>query len=169
LSDKVPAVRRPDLLAILPERLFRAERPLTYVLVAWALTLGGSLLLSALVSRAVEGHGPTFPEMTPLTAIMLLVLFAPAFETLIMGAVLMVLERLVGFLPAILLSAAGWGIAHSLQAPAWGLVIWWPFLIFSLSFLVWKQRSLALAFVIPATIHAMQNLGPALLLVSGHA
>jgi membrane protease YdiL (CAAX protease family) len=169
LSKQAPAVRQPDLLAILPARLFRAEQPAIYVLLAWGFTIAGSLLLSALVSKVAAEHGPKFPEMTPATTLFLLVVFAPVVETLIMGGVLLVLNRLFGFLPAVLLSAIGWGVAHSLQAPAWGLVIWWPFLIFSLSFLVWKQRSLALAFAIPALIHAMQNLGPALLLVSGYA
>jgi membrane protease YdiL (CAAX protease family) len=97
----------------------------------------------------------------------LLVVFAPIVETLIMGAVLLLLERLFGFLPALLLSAIAWGLAHSLQAPAWGLVIWWPFLIFSLTFLVWRRRSLLLAFAMPAAVHGLQNLVPAVLLVSG--
>jgi hypothetical protein len=111
-------------------------------------------------------RGRSFPESRGLL-LFLLVRVRARVETLIMGAVLLVLDRLFGFLPAVLLSAIGWGIAHSLQAPAWGLVIWWPFLIFSLCFLVWRQRSLALAFAVPAAVHALQNSLPALLLVSG--
>ena len=99
----------------------------------------------------------------------LLVVFAPVVETLIMGSVLLILERLFGFVHAVFLSALGWGIAHSLQAAAWGLVIWWPFLIFSTVFLVWKRRSLLAAFAVPMLVHGLQNLGPALLLVSGKA
>jgi membrane protease YdiL (CAAX protease family) len=165
--EHAPAIRRPDLLAILPARLFVPERPFTYVLLAWALAVIPSLLLSALVTSMVPGQGPQIPEMSAGFMLFMLVLFAPVIETLIMGAVLLVLDRLFGFLPAVLLSAIGWGIAHSLQAPAWGLVIWWPFLIFSLCFLVWKQRSMALAFAVPVAVHALQNSLPALLLVSG--
>jgi membrane protease YdiL (CAAX protease family) len=167
LEAQVPAVRRPDLLAILPARLFTAERPLTYILLAWMLAIVPSLLLSALVNHLVPGQGPQIPAMPATTTLFLLVVFAPVVETLIMGAVLLLLERLFGFLPALLLSSVGWGLAHSFQAPAWGLVIWWPFLIFSLCFLVWRRRSLALAFAIPAAVHALQNMVPALLLVSG--
>lgn len=167
LNEQAPAVRRPDLLAILPARLFVPERPVTYVLVAWMLAIIPSLLLSALVNSMVPGQGPEIPAMPAGFTFFLLVLFAPIVETLIMGAVLLLLDRLFGFLPALLLSAAGWGLAHSFQAPAWGLVIWWPFLIFSLCFLVWKQRSLLLAFAVPAAVHALQNLVPTLLLVSG--
>lgn len=167
MDPQAPAVRRPDLLAIFPARLFVAERPTSYILLAWLLTIIPSLGLSALVNAILPNQGPTIPEMAPGLTLFLLVIFAPVVETLIMGTALLLLERLFGFLPAVLLSAVGWGLAHSLQAPAWGLVIWWPFLIFSLSFLVWKQRNLLLAFAVPATIHALQNLVPALLLVSG--
>ncbi len=160
---------RPAALAFLPALLFRPERPALYVVTAWALSLVGSLALSALVSQLAEGQGPTFPKLDAPWLLFNLVVIAPVAETLIMGAVLLFLERLFGFLPALLLSALGWGLAHSALAPAWGLVIWWPFLFFSLSFLVWRRRNLALAFAIPALIHALQNLGPALMLVLGQA
>jgi membrane protease YdiL (CAAX protease family) len=166
VKPSVPGIPRPDLLAILPTGLFRAERPLGYILLAWLLAVLPSLALSALVSSLAPGQGPKIPEMAPAITLFLLVIFAPALETLIMGAVLLFLRRFVTPLTAILLSAIGWGVAHSMQAPAWGLVIWWPFLIFSLSFLVWRERSLLLAFAIPAAIHALQNLGPALALVA---
>lgn len=165
MHEPVPAVPRPALLAFLPERLFRPERPLTYVPIAWLLALIPSLALSALASWLFPQGGPEFPVVDPKVQFFGLVIFAPVVETLIMGGVLLLLNRLFGFVPAILLSSLGWGIAHSLQAVAWGLVIWWPFLIFSTVFLVWKQRSLWLAFLLPMLVHGLQNLGPALLVI----
>jgi hypothetical protein len=100
-------------------------------------------------------------------AIFALVIFSPVIETLIMGSVLLVLLRFVPPIAAIVLSAAGWGIAHSMAAPAWGLVIWWPFLVFSTLFVTWRDRSLLLAFALPMCVHALQNLPPALLIASG--
>jgi hypothetical protein len=97
----------------------------------------------------------------------LVVLFAPVVETLIMGAVLLILLRFVPPTAAVLLSAAGWGIAHSAAAPAWGLVIWWPFVIFSIMFVTWRQRSLGAGFGMAAATHALHNLLPALLLLVG--
>ena len=167
LDRQVPALRRPDLLAFLPERLFTPDRPLAYVAVAWLLALIPSLILSVVINSVAPGNGPELPAVAPGLLFFLLVIFAPVVETIIMGCVLLVLNRLFGFLPAILLSAAGWGVAHSLQAPAWGLVIWWPFLIFSTCFLVWRQRSLWAAFAVPAVVHGLQNLGPALLAAGG--
>ncbi|UUR08572.1 CPBP family intramembrane glutamic endopeptidase [Sphingomonas glaciei] len=158
---------RPRPLAFLPKALFDPQKPLRYVAIAWACAFFPSLLLSALVSQLVPDAGPEFPKVDPGLLLFLLVVFAPVVETLIMGTVLLVLERFVGFLPAVLISSLGWGIAHSMQALAWGLVIWWPFLIFSIVFLTWRRRSLAAAFGLPMLIHGLQNLGPALILVTG--
>lgn len=160
-------VERPRSLAFIPHFLFEPSRPVRYVALAWACAFLPSLLLSAIASRLVPEAGPEFPMVDPGILLFLLVVFAPVVETLIMGTVLLVLNRLFGFLPAVLLSSAGWGIAHSLQAAAWGLVIWWPFLIFSIVFLTWRRRSLAAAFGLPMVVHGLQNLGPALLLVAG--
>jgi hypothetical protein len=90
------------------------------------------------------------------------VVFAPAVETLIMGAVLLILLLFLPRPAAIIVSAAGWGVAHSLVAPIWGVVIWWPFLVFSTLFVAWRRRSLMLAFLLPMCVHALQNLLPAL-------
>jgi hypothetical protein len=59
-------------------------------------------------------------------------------------------------------------VAHSLAAPAWGLVIWWPFLIFSTLFVVWRQRGFLAGVGVAAAAHALQNLAPALLLATSN-
>jgi hypothetical protein len=103
-------------------------------------------------------------------AMFALVVFSPVVETMIMGTVLLVLLRFLSPAVAIIVSAIGWGIAHSTVAPIWGLIIWWPFLIFSTLFVAWRSRSLVLAFAIPMAVHALQNLVPALLVAySGRA
>ena len=88
-------------------------------------------------------------------------------ETLIMGGVLLLLLKFMRPTYAVIASAIGWGMAHSFQAPIWGLIIWWPFLIFSTVFVTWRRRSLWLAFALPMVIHGLQNLGPALLVATG--
>lgn len=102
--------------------------------------------------------------MRGLTAVLLLVLFSPIVETLIMAGVLLLLLRAVPPTWAVILSAAAWGAFHSYEAPVWGLIIWWPFLIFSTLFVAWRSRSLALAFIIPMCTHALQNLLPSLMI-----
>ena len=106
---------------------------------------------------------PQFNVSAGDLALFLLVVFAPVVETLIMGGVLLVLLRLLSPVAAVLLSALGWGIAHSLGAPTWGLVIWWPFLIFSTLFVTWRSRGLLAAFAMPAIAHGLHNLPSAIL------
>lgn len=152
------------LSRVLPGRLFVPGQSLSYIPVAWLLTFVPALALSALVATIGEAAQPNFPFGSWMV-FLLVVVFAPVTETLIMGVVLLVLRRFMPPAVSVLVSAAGWGVAHSLQAPAWGLVIWWPFLIFSTVFLVWRERSLLGAFALVSLLHALHNLLPALGLV----
>jgi membrane protease YdiL (CAAX protease family) len=128
-----------------------------YVLRLWLLALLPSFLLSGLVSLLVPGaEGPDLVTEGSLP-ILLIVVVAPLLETLIMGLVLLGLRRFLSFGPAIIISALLWAIAHSLSAPIWGLVVWWPFLVFSAAFLVWRQSGLLTAMAIVTMAHAMQN------------
>ncbi len=150
-------------LRLLPAPLREPRRAWLAILIGAALTILGSLLLAwGVTSIAPTLDKPDFPTRGAL-AFALLVLFAPLIETLIMAAVLSLLARFLSPTLAVLASAALWGVAHSLQAPMWGLIIWWPFLIFSTLFLVWRQRGIWVGLAVAATAHALQNLGPALI------
>jgi len=151
----------------LPRPLRQATSIWKTIVVAWLLAFPASILLAGVVHFiAPNAKGPDFP-VTGVTAIFLLVIFSPVLETLIMGGVLLILLRFVRPTYAVLISAIGWGMAHSFQAPIWGLIIWWPFLIFSTVFVTWRSRSLWAAFCLPMVIHGLQNLGPALLVATG--
>lgn len=134
---------------------------------AWALSLLGSIAL-AVVSQAIMPGlpPPEFPMKGPV-ALFMLVVFAPFVETLIMGGLLSLLLRFTSPTVAVLVSAVGWGAAHSSQALGWGLVIWWPFLIFSSLYVVWRQRGFWLAVAVVTATHALQNLGPGLMVAYG--
>ena len=154
-------------LSYLPNALLQPRRPLEALAIAWLLAFPISIGLAVLARTVLpEAAAPEF-HVEGGVALFLLVVFAPLVETLIMGAVLLILTALLRRELAVLISAIGWGAAHSLAAPIWGLVIWWPFLIFSTLFVTWRQRSLALAFLMPTLAHALQNLVPALLIASG--
>jgi membrane protease YdiL (CAAX protease family) len=157
LSD-VPAETRPRYLAFLPSFLFETDgAQYSYVLRLWLLALIPSLLLSGLVSMLIpSAEGPDLVTRGPLP-VLLIVVAAPLLETLIMGGILLVLRRFVGFGPAIIVSALIWAIAHSLSAPIWGLIVWWPFLVFSAAFLVWRRTGLFVPIAIVTLAHAMQN------------
>ena len=153
----------------LPAALAEPRNPLRAIAAGWLFAFPPSIVL-ALVAQWLlpEVGGPSF-EVAGIGTVAMLVVFAPFVETLIMAALLELLLRFVSPVAAVLVSAMGWGIAHSLAAPAWGLVIWCPFLIFSTLYVTWSNRSVPAALAIVFSVHALQNLGPALLLLSESA
>ena len=145
--------------------LLEPRLPLRAILVGWLVTSIPALLLSVLVSSLLpQAARPSFP-VNGLSTLLLLVVFAPFIETLIMAAALEILLLVLPPRFAVIASSVGWGIAHSLAAPAWGLVIWWPFLIFSTLYVTWRGQGRVLAIGIVFAVHALNNLGPALLLL----
>ena len=153
-------------LRFLPAALREPRRPAVAIALGWALTFFPSIALSwgsqALFPALAK---PEFP-VGGAAALFLLVIFSPAIETLIMGGVLSLLLRFLSPTAAVIASALGWGIAHSLAAPVWGLTIWWPFLIFSTLFVVWRPLGWWHAAALVACVHALQNLLPALILIA---
>jgi hypothetical protein len=155
------------LLSFLPKPIREPRRPILALIVAWLTALLPSIALAAIIGRfAPEAVQPQF-DVRGLLAVFLLAVFSPVVETLIMGSALLVLLRFLSPSVAIIASSIGWGIVHSSIAPTWGLVIWWPFLIFSTLFVTWRERSLLAAFAMPAMVHAMQNLPTALVVAYG--
>lgn len=159
-APRRPAVG-PRLSTILPS----PERPLRTILLAWPFVSLPAILLAAIVSTLFPtAPSPMFPGPA-LEMFLAVVVIAPVVETIVMAAVLELLVRRVSHLVAILLSAAGWATVHSLQAPTWGLVIWWPFLVFSALYMTWRSRDPDWALLVPMAVHALNNLGPTLLLL----
>jgi membrane protease YdiL (CAAX protease family) len=149
---------RPLYLAWLPRFLFETDSVLPrYIAKAWLTALVPSIALSALVRLvAADAAAPQFPGEAG--ALVLFVVFlGPALETLLLALPLLGLNRLFGPGPAVVGSALIWAVVHSLVVPAWGLVIWWPFLIMSIAFLTWRRRGLLMALGIAFAIHALQN------------
>lgn len=154
-------------VSYLPRQLLEPRNPLVAILVGWLTALIPDLLVGAVVTRLFPHLGqPQLPPMTPFVAVLVAVI-SPVIETLIMAGLLSLLLKVLPPTYAVLVSAVGWGIAHSLAAPAWGLVVWWLFLVFSVLYVTWRSRSLALALAVPAATHMLQNSLPVLVLAFG--
>jgi hypothetical protein len=157
-------------LSFLPRPLREPRRPWLAILTGYLLSITGSLALAGLISLVTtEAQGPNFGWLkgSGIIAILVLAILSPLLETLILVATTGIMLRFVRPAYAILLSSLGWAIAHSYQAPIWGLVIWWPFIIFTTLFVVWKQRSLAWGIAMPFIVHMLQNLLPAIMIGYG--
>ncbi len=156
-------------MGFLPSVLFEDRRAWLAVLVGWALSFGGSLVLGFAASRlAPGGAGVDLGGASGPMILFSVGVFAPVVETLIMGAVLVLLLRFLPAWVAVIVSAIGWGVAHALMSPLWGAVIWWPFLIFSTLFATWRARGFWRAAGLVAVVHMLQNAGPAAAIVLGY-
>ncbi|HEV2044777.1 MAG TPA: hypothetical protein VGR05_08875 [Sphingomicrobium sp.] len=145
--------------------LLEPRQPLRAILVGWLVTTIPALLLSVLVSSLLpQAAGPEFGAIG-MEMFVRLVVFAPLVETLIMAALLELLLLMMPPRFTVIASSVGWGIAHSFIAVGWGLVIWWPFLIFSTLYVTWRGQGRVNAMAIVFAVHALNNLGPALLLL----
>ncbi len=153
---------RPRALAFLPSFLFRSDEPAwRYILFAWPVVTLPSLLLGWLVTRlAPTLAGPGLGQASPLVVVLGVVVLSPLVETLLMTGPVALIDRFVGPVPAVWASSLIWGVAHSLEAPRWGLVIWWPFLVFSTVYLTWRGRGYWRAIGVVFAIHALNNALP---------
>jgi membrane protease YdiL (CAAX protease family) len=157
-----------SFLRFLPAPLREPRRAWLAILTGWLLSLAGSIALAALIGLvAPNAAKPDFNGITGMTAVFLIVIFSPLLESLIMGGILVMLQRFLSPATAIVVSSLLWGVAHSLGALSWGFTIWWPFLIFSTLFVVWRQHGFWAGVGVAAAAHALQNLGPGLV-VAGY-
>ena len=148
-------------LSLFPRILREPRRAWLVIPLAWLLCIIPSLGLAYFVQAvAPELDLPDFP-IKGHVAFFSLAVFAPIVETFILAAFVTMFRLAFSPTASVVLSAIGWGVAHSLQASAWGLVVWWPFLIMSMLYIVWRQRGFWLAIAIPAAVHMLQNAGPA--------
>lgn len=154
---------RPRALAFLPHFLFTDAQPAwRYVLLGFPLVALPTLALGWVSFQLFPGlPGPTIDAKVPLwLTAFLIVVVSPFFETLLMTGPVVLIDRWLGPLPAVVGSALIWAIAHSLAAARWGLVIWWPFLLFSIAYLTWRGRGYWRAVGIVFALHALNNAVP---------
>ena len=145
--------------------LLEPRRPLRAIIVGWLVVSIPALGLAVLAGWLLpNASSPDLPH-EGMIAVVAIVIISPLLETLIMAAVIELGLLVLAPLQMVILSSIGWGIAHSLAAPAWGLVIWWPFLIFSTLYVTWRGEGRLKALAIVATVHALNNLIPALMLL----
>lgn len=121
-----------------------------------------SFALGWLASRlAPDLAGPSLAGDAPVWMIVLgVVVLSPLIETVVMTGPIALVGRWCGPTAAVTGSAALWAVGHSLAAARWGLVVWWPFLIFSIAYVTWRGRGWWRAVSLVFALHALQNGGP---------
>lgn len=140
-----------------------------YILRTGLISLVPSIIIAVILGLSgviTEETGPEF-EGSALSLLIMLVIISPILETLLMGGGLWILSFITKrrVLPAVI-SACIWAVMHSLFALTWGLVVIWPFFVFSCSYLNWRRCSWHHAVLVTSCVHAFQNILPAIAAIS---
>lgn len=152
-------------LSFLPVSLFVAQRPSRAIPIAAVIALAGSVAIGVTIAMLFDGGtGLAMGRAAPWLLWVLIAIVSPVLESLVMAIGLVLLRLALPAWPAAVASAIAWGLLHALAAPLWGLVVWWPFLIFSIIWLTWRPRGFWLATTIAAAVHALHNLPSATLI-----
>lgn len=140
-----------------------------YVLRMGLISLVPSIIIAILlgVSGIADEESRLVFEGPILVLVPLILIAGPAIETLLLSFTLWLLsffsKRKVVLA---LVSALIWAGLHSVAAPAWGLVVFWPFFVFSCSYLAWREKSWGRAVWVTFCIHVFQNVLPGIAIVS---
>ena len=147
------------LLSIFTSLLNSRQNKILYIVKALAVSLVPAILIAYLLSFILPQPPVVLSESPGLMSLVELGIVAPAIETLLMWPILTLIGRFVtkSILIAAIISALAWSLFHGLFSLTWGLTIVWPFFVFSVSFLVWKKRSIWDALLVTFVIHSLQN------------
>ncbi|GMV91316.1 MAG: hypothetical protein AMXMBFR82_10940 [Candidatus Hydrogenedentota bacterium] len=144
-----------------------------YIVCMALISLIPSILISAMVAALGLGNQNSPPgfEASGATAtqawmfFLLVVLVGPFLETLLLSFGIWLISWFTHVRAMIaVVSALLWACLHSLMLPTWGLVVFWPFVVFSCAYLTWRQKSWIKAIWVAFCIHALQNLLPGIAL-----
>jgi hypothetical protein len=150
--------------------LFLTDQPLPmkrYIFVMALISLIPSVLLGILVGATglFEQIGPDIEiyEGPVLGIFFAMVVVSPVVETLFMSLFFFILSFFItSKRKLVVISAIFWAGLHSLLSPGWGLIVWWPFAVFSCAYLTWRNKSWLHAIWVTTCIHALQNLIPSI-------
>lgn len=124
-------------------------------LARWYLTYKGADPAAAspnLTNIEPSKLGPVFDSIN-------LVILTPLLETVVLMIVIEILRRVIRKPEGVILtSALLWAVLHgALGHWAWGLLIFWAFVVFSTAYVVWSAKSRVKAFWTTAAIHMLNN------------
>lgn len=132
-----------------------------YVVRAFLYSFVPALSVAAILNHLVPGIfelATPYRSGTPLDSFAV-VMLAPLVETALMFPIIAILQRLLGTKWLIVaLSATLWALLHGLVNVGWGLITFWPFVVFSSAFLAWRRHGIWPTFAITASIHILHNL-----------
>ena len=152
--------------------LFLTDEPVPmkkYIFLMAIISLIPSIMLGTLVTMSglFDQVGPNLETDMPVLEIVIgIMIISPIIETLMMSFLFFLLSFFVkSKLKLAIISAILWAGLHSLFSPGWGLIVWWPFFVFSCAYLTWRNNSWLKAIWVTTCIHFLQNLIPSIVML----
>ena len=158
--------KQPRLLSLLFDNKISIWK---YILSTGLISLVPSIIIALILGLSGAITEETSPEFegSALGLLITLVIIGPLLETLLMGGGLWILSFITKHQVLLaVISAFIWAVMHSLFALAWGLVVIWPFFVFSCSYLAWRKRSWCHAILVTSCVHAFQNILPTIVAIA---
>ena len=138
-------------------------RPFGYLIAATGASLASSLLVSYILmmlglSNDIHSRvGGSEYIVFGLISIFI----APIIESLALIGVMRLLELIkLQEYANIAISSTAAAAAHGIFSPAWGLIVFFPFVIFSATYLVWRNPETSRGFKMCCGVHAIHNCLP---------
>lgn len=135
-----------------------------YVLRMALMAFTGAILVAVILSDYMVESPDQGAGMGVVFTVLVL---APVIETLIMWGIFIGLGFFLhDFRMKAFVSGGIWAGVYAASAPLSGVIMFWPFLLFSITFLVWERRSINEALIMTISTHALFNLVPALMFLT---
>lgn len=137
------------------------QRPISYLILAYAVAFVPTTALGYLfrvVLNIQRTHLVSRSAADAYENAIGAVTIGPVIETLMMVFVFFILRFFLKTrVTLVAASAIIWALLHSLSDWSWGLLIFWPFCVFSFTFLFWDQKRRTKALLMTMVLHAMFN------------
>lgn len=140
--------------------------PVKYIVKAWLIAFLPTIVVGTIVTQFFEPKENLLGQesMSAPLVFASVVVFSPIVETLLMMVLFWILKKMTKKPSRLIVSSTIiWACLHSLAWAPWGLVVFWPFIVFSTSYVYWRRKSILKAFAITTSVHAMQNLIPGII------
>lgn len=139
--------------------------PLAYLIAASAVSVISATLVSGalrLIGLSNDAHRELGgPELIAFG--LFSIFFTPILETVVLVVIMRLIEltRAHKYANILISSAIAAGV-HSLISPVWGLIVFVPFVIFSATYIIWRNQETSQGFKMCCAVHALHNLAPGL-------
>lgn len=137
-----------------------SQHPITYIAKAVCISIAPLFLIAILViPLSPLNLDGAISSSTGLLLFFMQVMFAPITETAVQLLIILGLSKYLKTQALVIIFTAFiWAFFHALYEPLWGMMVFWPFVVYSLVCVEFLKISKRKAFIMTTGVHIAQNL-----------